>query len=185
MIFLFLAAAGWQAVSDKEGVTLEARELAGKPFKEYRASAHSPLPVEKYDAYFLGRFAQLTDSRIERKILEKGADRMVVADRIKMPVGSDRHYALEFKRTFEAATKVLEWRFFQIDAKDAPACEGCVKMPAIHGSWTFAAREGNGTDITYVVYSDPGGDIPKFMVTGKQADATVDRLRGVMKDAAK
>jgi hypothetical protein len=170
-------------VSEKDGILVEARPLSGQPYKEHRVTAHMALSIEQIDAYFRARYELVKDGRVTRTVVEKTPDRMVYHDRLKMPIGSDRNYTLEFKRSFDAQTKVLEWRFHAIDLPTPPACDGCVKMNDVHGSWTFSPAEGGGSDITYVVYSDPGGDIPKWMVASKQAEAADNRVRMTLKDA--
>jgi hypothetical protein len=112
-------------------------------------------------------------------------DVAVFHDRIKLPVGADRDLVIDMRRSFDQETRVLEWRFKGVERKDAPVCDGCVRMAALEGSWRFVPAEKGGADATYVVYSDPGGDFPRAMVSNTQADAALKRLRSVLEDAKK
>ena len=179
---LFITASAWVQISDRGGVLVEARPVAGLAFKEHRLSAKTTASIEAIDAYFHDRFQVLKDARVIRTVLEKTPDKMVFHDRLKMPIGSDRYFTLDFRRTLDTQTKVLEWKFNEIDSDKSPACDGCVKMVAVHGSWTFAAAQDGGSDISYVVYSDPGGDLPKWMVASKQTEAATNRIKLLIKD---
>ena len=172
---LFIA--GWAQVLEKDGVTVEAREV-GKPYPEHRVSAHSALTVEQFMKYFHERFPIMKDDRLTRKVVSKTPERMVFHDVLKMPVGSDRVYDIEFKRKYDGT--ILEWQFKYVPGE---LCDGCVTMDQLYGSWTFSPGEKGGTDIVYQIYSDPGGSFPKFMVGGKLAEGALDRVRRTLKDA--
>jgi hypothetical protein len=179
-LFLLLASvpATWQNVSEKQGLVLQAREVEGQPYPEYMVSGTSTLTVEEIDKRFVERFMTVKDSRVERTMLEQSANRIVFYDRIKAPIVSDRDYVLEFTRNFDEKARTLTWSFKPAQTERKP-CDGCVRMPAIQGSWTFSGAE-KGSKLQYVVYSDPGGSVPKGMVVSNQKESSIIRARLVL-----
>ncbi len=173
MLFLFLAA--WQSVSAKDGLQLQARDLSGQPYQEYMVSGASALTVEEIDKRFIERFMTVKDARIERTLIEQTADKIVLYDRIRTPIASDRDYVLELTRHFDEKTKTLTWSFNPGHAERKP-CDGCVRMTAIRGSWTFIGAE-KGSTLQYIVYSDPGGSVPRGIVSSNQKDSALARAR--------
>jgi hypothetical protein len=184
MILLLLLAA-WEPVSDKDGIRLERRVMLGRPYKELRLSTRSAVPIEKFDAFFRGPYLSMPDKRVERQLVEKSPDRMSYYDRIRTPLGSDRDYFVEMRRAFDKDTGVLEWRFAAIDHDKYPVCAGCVRMPLLYGQWVFSPAEGGGTDVSYVIYSDPGGDFPKWIVASEQRKTAIERIKMVVQGASK
>lgn len=176
-------ASAWQVVEQSDGAQVEARAISDRPYREHRVSVHVPLAVEQMDTYFRDGFRKLYDKRATRRVVVATADRAVFHDRIKLPVGMDRDYVLEMLRRFDPETRVLEWRFRGIEHDAAPRSDDCVRMPALYGEWVIAPASDGGADLTYVVYSDPGGDFPRAMVASTQARAALDRVKLVVADA--
>ena len=57
--------------------------------------------------------------------------------------------------TFEAANEVAP-----------PKPDGWVRISKLRGEWKFERADQGLTRVTYLVFSDPGGTIPTFMVEG-------------------
>lgn len=182
LIVAFFAAGEWETVRTKDGLTLQARVLDGQPYKELQVTTHTPVSVERIDAYFRGRFATLMDDRLQREVLERSPDRLVFHDRVKIALASDRTYVLQLQRSWNEATRTLEWRFESITRPEITPCKGCVVM-SVRGRWTFTATS-DGADVRYVVYSDPAGDLPKGLVASGQQDGAISRVKRLLAEAA-
>ncbi len=177
---IFVAA--WQLVSEKDGLRLESRELPGAPYHELQVSTHTGLSLEQLDDFFRTRFLTMTDKRAVRTVIEQSADHARFSDRIKVGLGHDRVTVVEIKRSFDKDRRVLEWSFDSIDHPVAAKCERCVRM-TVRGAWRFTAAQGGGTNLRYVVYSDPAGDLPRGMVASGQKDAALARVRRLLLEA--
>jgi hypothetical protein len=46
--------------------------------------------------------------------------------------------------------------------------DGWVRITKLKGSWLFEPIDGGKTRLTYVVFSDPAGAIPPFLVEGNR-----------------
>jgi len=59
--------------------------------------------------------------------------------------------------TFEAANELAP-----------PSPEGWVRISKLKGEWRFERGDDGRTKVTYVIFSDPAGSIPAFMVEGSR-----------------
>ena len=156
-------------VEEAEGVVIEARPVAGSDLVELRlTTTTTKTPDSLCDAAFgSGKFDPEEPDLKSRRIISESADERVTYDQISPPVVSNRDYAVRARRirtdetscrtTFEAANEV---------APSKPT--GWVRITKLHGEWKFERREDGKTQVTYLVFSDPAGSIPAFMVEGSR-----------------
>ncbi len=173
----------WSRVNEKNGVLIEKRPVAGSPFYEHRATAHSHLAPAQI-------FAAITSRRLddphERKMVKKEIvlaetdhDR-VLYQQIHTPIVSDRDCTVRMEWSADPAHNTWDMKFRVDNDAGPPLDKGFVRIPDIHGYWHLEAAL-DGTRVEYVIYSDPGGSVPAFLVRGPQADSTRD---GVVKALA-
>jgi len=90
------------------GVELHAREILGQPYQEYRVSGATALPVEEIDKRFIERFLTVKDESIERTVIEKNNESIIIYDKVKTPVtargcssaeNKDPSWSTQFTRT--------------------------------------------------------------------------------------
>jgi hypothetical protein len=117
-----------------------------------------------------------------RQFVKRSDDEVVVYDQIRTPVVSDRDVTLRISKVVR--DDALEVRFQSTDALGPPPDRRFVRLPMVRGAWTLVAVQG-GTRLTHVIYSEPGGSVPAFMIRGAQRNHMVSdvermlsRLRG-------
>ena len=166
---LLHASPGFTKVEEADGVLIESRPVTGSDLVELRLTTTTmKTPDSLCDAAFgEGKFDPEEPDLKSRKIISESADERVTYDQISPPVVSNRDYAVRAKRirtsetscrtTFEAANEV---------APSKPS--GWVRITKLHGEWKFERREDGKTQVTYLVFSDPAGSIPTFMVEGSR-----------------
>lgn len=175
MMIALLAALVLQAtpeftkVEEADGVLIESRPVTGSSVVELRlTTTTTKTPGSLCDAAFGdGKFDPEEPDLKSRKIISESADERVTYDQISPPVVSNRDYAARAKRfrtdddacrvTFEAANEV---------APSKPS--GWVRITKLRGEWRFERGDDGKTRVTYLVFSDPGGSIPAFMVEGSR-----------------
>jgi hypothetical protein len=186
LLFLLLAADEWEKLEEKDGVTLEIRAVTGKKFDEIRVSMHTALPVLKLcDAIWgTGTFDSEEPGLKARKLLEDKGSERVVYDQIATPIVSDRDYTVRSRRLEDKGTGVCQVFFESRNELGPPVTKEYVRIPIVYGSWTFEPASG-GTDITYFIYSDPGGSIPPFMAKGAQRSAAKKWMKMALDKAAR
>ncbi len=175
--------ASWQTLRERKGVRLERRPVSGSVFYEYRASAASAEPPERVIDHLWTDYVAHPPEMVRRRVLRERPGEKLIYDLAKTPIVSDRDYAFRFRRLDDATTRVYQVVFEavsadpygQVSIPEPP--KGVVRMGVIRGSWTIEPSASGGSEISYVVYNDPGGSVPAWLVHGGQADAAEDLIR--------
>ena len=156
-------------VEEVDGVVIESRPVAGASVVELRLTTSTTKSVSSLcDAAFGdGKFDPEEPDLKSRKIISESEDERVTYDQISPPVVANRDYAVRAKRirtddgacrmTFEAANEV---------APSKP--EGWVRITRLRGEWKFERGDDGKTRVSYLIFSDPAGSIPAFMVEGSR-----------------
>lgn len=156
-------------VEEADGVLIEARPVTGSEVVELRLTTTTQkTPGSLCDAAFGdGKFDPEEPDLKSRKVISESADERVTYEQIDPPVVSNRDYAVRARRirsgqsackvTFEAANEV---------APSKPT--GWVRISKLRGEWKFERLEDGKTQVTYLVFTDPAGSIPLFMVEGSR-----------------
>lgn len=183
-LLLMQAAPEFTKVEEAEGVVVEARAVRGSELVELRlTTTTTKSPNSLCDAAFGdGKFDPAEPDLKSRKIISESADERVTYDQIDPPVVSNRDYAARAKRirmgpdvckvTFEAANEV---------APSKPS--GWVRITKLRGEWRFDRREDGKTQVTYLVFTDPGGSIPVFMVEGNRRKFALKWMKMILSRA--
>lgn len=168
LLLLLHAPPQYARVEEADGVLVEARPVAGSSLVELRLTTSTrKSPDSLCDAAFgNGKLDPEEPDLKSRKVLFESADERVTYDQVAPPVVNARDYAARVKRlrsgtacrvTFEAANEV---------APSKPA--GWVRISKLRGEWMFERVADGTTRVTYVVFTDPGGSVPTFMVEGSR-----------------
>jgi hypothetical protein len=175
------SAAPWTHVETEKGVRLEKRAVKGSAFSEYRATMTVEVPVTDFCAsvFDWGSYAAHDEVSV-RRLLGERDDERIVYDQVQQPVVSDRDYAMTQRRS--AADGVCRIRFWATNEHAPPLPKGFVRMEKMWGAWDFEATDA-GTIVTYVLFSDPAGSIPSFLVHGAQKKSVLDTMRGALERA--
>ncbi|MGV3625031.1 MAG: hypothetical protein ACO1OB_29695 [Archangium sp.] len=183
VLTMVLAAGGFSVVENVDGVKVEERAVEGSNFKELRFTAHSSASVETLcqAAYGDGSVPRADASQVKRKVLKESANERVTYDQRKAPIVSQRDYAVRWKKVTSGESCTV---FFETANELAPPLpEGWVRVAKIKGSWKFT-KNGDQTDIEYVSYSEPGGDIPAFVSEGPRRTLELGVMKTLLKTAS-
>lgn len=175
LVALALAApTDWKKVDEVDGITVETRPVEGSSLVELRLTTETPKTVASLcDAAFGdGAFDPEEPDLKARTIVTSAPDERVTYEQINPPLVANRDYAVRARRlraddgscrmTFEAAND-------QAPAKP----DGWVRITKLRGEWRFEPTAAGKTRLTYVIFSDPGGSIPAFMVEGSRRKIAV------------
>lgn len=173
---VFENTAAFTEMDTKDGITLSKRPIKDSPFFEYRATSVSSYSVAQLcDATFEWGSHEGDSPGISLfKVLEDGERQRVVYNQLTKPVVARRDYSLTIVQEPLDATH-CRIRFRTTNDKAPKAPDGFVRMEKLWGEWSFVASE-QGTRISYILYSDPAGSVPAFLVHGGQSSATREAL---------
>lgn len=165
----------------RDGIAVSRRPGRTDGFHELRLTARSPVPPDRLEAFVWSSFLRARPPVTRRDFLARRADEIVFHDRVSTPVVSDREYTMRIRRVGDGRT--LRLVFGTAPELGPPPTPGFVTLPIVRGEWAFAP-DGDGSAVTYTVYSEPGGSIPAFVVRGTLVDEAIDDFRWVMAHAA-
>ena len=161
----------WKLVSDKEGVTLHRRQRALS--NESKATGEIAASTDVVHAVLddMESYASFMPYTAECRVLKRDGASVVAYQRISTPLTSDRDYTVRVRTT----TKKVEggtsyFSHWEADnAAGPPEKRGVVRVNLCEGSWLLEPTGPNTTRATYMIYTDSGGMIPKFIKeTGSQ-----------------
>jgi hypothetical protein len=161
----------WKFISNKDGVTLYRRQRAitneSKAIGEIAASTDLVHRViDDIESY-----ASFMPYTAECRVLKREGDRVIAYQRISAPLTSDRDYTLRVQsssKKVEGGTTYFH-RWEADNALGPPEKPGVVRVSLCEGSWLLEPAGPEKTRATYLVYTDSGGAIPKFIKeTGSQ-----------------
>ena len=158
---------GWELAKDKEGIKVYTREIKGSAFKEYRA-------VMKIEASLSSLVALVDDiaechawihTCKEGKLLKRVSPKesyTYTINHAPWPV-SDRDAVVHNTISQEPQSRVVI-----ISIRGAPEYvpekPGLVRVKKIKGSWRFSPGKDGLAEVLYQVHSEPGGNIPSWLV---------------------
>ena len=161
----------WKFISNKDGVALYRRQRTAsyesKAIGEIAASTdlvHAVLnDVESY--------ASFMPYTAECRVLKREDNSVVTYQRISAPLTSDRDYTVRVRSSSKEAdggrSYLSQWE--TDNALGPPEKSGVVRVKLCEGSWLLEPIGPNATRATYMIYTDSGGMIPKFIKeTGSQ-----------------
>src|ERR1043166_6304788 len=99
------------------------------------------------------------------RVLKRDGDSVIGYQRISAPMTSDRDYTIRVhnsSKKVEGGTTYLS-RWTTDNAAGPPEKRGVIRVNLCEGSWLLEPIEPDRTRATYLIYTDSGGWIPKFI----------------------
>lgn len=190
MITLLLTAvlaadAEYEKAGETDGVTIEQRAMPASKFVELRfTTLTDKTPRSLCDAAFGdGKFDPKEPDLKSRTIVQESADERVTYEQITPPVVSNRDYVVRARRIVEGASCRMTFEAANELGPKSP--DGWVRVSKLRGYWLFEPVEGGKTKLTYVVFTDPGGSIPAFLVEGNRKKLGVNWVKMIESRGAK
>jgi hypothetical protein len=185
VLFIIVAAepTPWKVIDTQEGMTLSSRELPGERVVELKVTAVSPKSIEALclQAYGTATIEKDEPTMKARKLIREAPNERVTYDQVSTPIVSDRDYAV--KATHQVLPNGNCRVTFDIDNDEAPPLpKGFVRIEKLHGQWDFEPKD-NGTACTYVIFTDPAGSVPAFVVEGARQKTAYSAVKRVLSRA--
>jgi ribosome-associated toxin RatA of RatAB toxin-antitoxin module len=183
---LAAAASGWEKVSDKYGVLVERRPVAGSPFAEVRATAQSELPPAAiFETVWNQReYTQFVPHLTRLDILSDTGDERVTYEQVAVPLARNRDYAVRLHKRVDAVAQRYEIDFATANDLAPPRDGRHERVRSIQGSWLIEPDPvGAGSVVRYKVAFDPGGSIPAWIANRAERHTVTDLVRAMLRRA--
>lgn len=166
--------AGYALSRQGEGVTVFRRE--GSRAVDLYAEGVIAAPPERVRAVLLAyeRHPTFLKRMAEIRVLTRGADSLLVYQRLRLPVIKDRDMVLEVR--WGGSGAALWTRFKAVSDRGPPPLRGAVRVTDHEGGWRLIALAGGrATFAEYRMRIDLAGALPGWMARG-QGDKDVPDL---------
>lgn len=177
-------------VHEVEGIKVFQRVSANPALKEFKAIGTLDIPASVLSGVLKDRkkYTEFFPYLIENRPIQKDG-KLYSYERIDAPAVSVRDYTVEL---FDEDLEDGGFRARFHDANDAgpPPVPDYVRVQVVRGMWEVVSKGPGSSQVTYHVYTDPGGSIPNFIINmankkgvSRAVVALRDRARSLMKAA--
>lgn len=163
--------AGWQAVSERDGLRLYNRAVPGAAMPAALARVRIEVPPARLFAVITDydRFAEFVPYVTSSRVLHHEAGRRRVSQHLRFPGPvADRHYVIDSRDSVTPSPRKrwrVEWRLVPESGSPASGATGIIPA-AFTGYWELTpVAGGTATDAIYSLHFDPGGALPSWLVT--------------------
>lgn len=191
LILLSLAAAPassprpWLYDGVVDGLRVEHRAVPGSRFEELRITASSARGLEQVCAAIFDRGPEHDGHLKHREVFRETPTERWSYEQVSAPIVADRDYVMHETLTSPASSGHCAMVFETADDPAHPPVRGYVRIPAIRGRWQVDPGPDGALTVVYRLFSDPGGDLPAFLVRSGQRRAALDAMKRVLARAAK
>ncbi|MFA0381011.1 START domain-containing protein [Vibrio sp. 10N.222.54.A3] len=176
---------GWSLARDKKGIEVYNRKIEGSHFKEFRAEGDINASLTSIIALFIDtsvgtQWVENIDDMEEIEHFSAAHTITKTYTKAPWPV-ADREAIVENVITQDPETMVVT-----IDQHGRPDYlpnnnKKIVRVAELEASWLLTPIDENTTHISYRVLSDPGGDIPYWLINMVAVSQPYNTLRGLSK----
>jgi hypothetical protein len=175
----------WRADGTENGMGVAKRSVRGSSFDEIRVTTTSALPLDQLcDAIYAKGLDGRSNVKFKRReLLRETPSERWTYEQIAVPWVSDRDYVMHTTLNQAAATGRCEVSFETQDDPSHPPARGVVRMPCIRGHWLVTPTGDGRFNVSYEIFSDPGGGVPAFLASGAQRSSAVDFVKIILERA--
>lgn len=180
----------WTKAAETDGITVLTRDKPGTEVKELKALGTIDAPPEAvwkvirdYPNY-KGRMPYTEAADVVAT--EDGGKVTWFYSRIAAPFVAKRDYTLKIidESDWKDGQGFLRSSWVIATDKGPAPMKDVVRLKINDGFWLLEPKDGGKkTQVTYYLFTDPGGSIPKFLVNSANSGAVPDVFRAIRKHA--
>ena len=184
------APATWQQVASTDGITVFSRTRDGSALSEVKAEAVVDAPPEAVWSVVRDYEAQtrtMPYTEVARVLSREAGDKsLLLYTVIKAPLADRRDLTVRIldESQWSEGRGFLKARWSVSDEGPAPV-EGVVRVRLNEGYWLLRPRDGGArTQLTYYLYADPGGSVPRWIVNQANRSSVPEVVRALRREVA-
>jgi hypothetical protein len=194
-LLVLLAGSGepaWRQVARDEGIIVMARMLEGGAVSEVKATAL--VDASPHDVWRVIRdypnYTKTLPFTEESRVLASEQDGKIIVFYclVNAPLVDKRDFIIRIRdeSDWKEGKGFLKTTWSVMTEGGLPEREGVVRVKLNNGYWLLEPREeGTRTFVTYYLYTDPGGALPKWIADRANKTSVPDVLRAVRKHATR
>lgn len=176
-------ASDWEVIAEREGITVSRRPVGGRDFPQLRSVGEVPGTPYEILAILLDVPAHV-DWRpdcVETKTVRRvGMWRSITYTRLNAPWPvSDREVVVESAVDFVDPPSKVKVTFAALAAPDVEHRRGTVRMSMATGLFAIEAIDRTRSLVHYEVDADPGGRLPRWLVSKQSERNPLETLAGL------
>jgi hypothetical protein len=181
----------WEQVSNKDGILVQRRSVAGSKLKEFLGRGIVEAPIGRVLAVIrdANRRAEWMPACGDSHLVEEdiAARTQVAYHRTKAPWPvSDRDSINRAEMIVEPEKHRVYLPFEAISTSKIPPVKGVVRMPRMRGHWILKPVDGGrNTEAEYQVFADPGGILPDWLANLASKTLPRETIAGLRKQVLK
>lgn len=170
----------WKIARSVDGLTLAARPVDGSTFEEVQVTTQSTRPLAALCAAVWGREAKVDGHFKKRVVIRESDTERWTYEQVKVPIVADRDVVIHAQLLDAPDAGRCEVVFEAVTDPAYPETKAHVRITTLRGRWTLASNAEGKVDVTYVVYSEPGGKIPAWISRGGHRDSAVNFMKLIL-----
>lgn len=169
----------WELEKDEDGIRVYTREVSGSDFKEFKAVTRVKATLKALVALATdaGACPTYVETCTEGKLLKKVSDTeryVYTYNDAPWPV-ADRDAAVHNVITQDPYRKTVHIKMTAAPGK-VEEKEDVVRIMELDAEWRFTPIDENTTEVFYRVKTEPGGDLPAWLVNSVIVDQPFETL---------
>lgn len=176
-----LQAQQWRVASERDGIRMETRPLAGERFDELRVSTSLKASPQTVADYLFGKYLDEKNKNISRTFIRREQEVTIWSDVLRTPMISERCYSMRFEKQTHANGEIRV-RFVSLDYMGKKPKPDCIALRS-RGEWVLTPA-GTGTRLTYASLTDIGGRVPAGLARRSLSAAAISSVRKVVAGAS-
>lgn len=169
----------WELEKDEDGIRVHTREVSGSDFREFKAVTRVKASLRAIVALALdaGACPSYINTCTEGKLVEKVSDTDIYVysyNDAPWPV-ADRDAVVHSVLKQDPYRKVVTVRMKAVPDRIKEK-KGVVRVRMIEAEWRFTPIDKETTEVFYRVRSEPGGDLPAWLVNMVVVDQPFNTL---------
>jgi len=181
---------GWTKAAETDGITVFTRDKPGSEVKELKALGTIDSPAEavwKVIRDYAKYKERMPYTEVAEVVAtEEGGKVTWFYSRIAAPFVAKRDYTLKIidESDWKEGKGFLKSSWVMAPDKGPAPMKDVVRLKTNDGFWLLEPKDGGKrTFVTYYLFTDPGGSIPKFLVNSANSSAVPDVFRAIRKHA--
>jgi len=175
----------WKLAKDKKGVQVYTRPMPGSDILEFKARAMINAPIEVVATVLsdIENFPEWMSKCKKTSIVEKrsnGALLIKFVQTLPWPV-ANRDVILLTSTVLNEETGLMEVYMESVEKSEIPPMEDLVRMTGFKGKIILENKGKNKTEMTFILWADPGGSLPARGVNGGTLNIPFRSLIGMKK----